>query len=109
MYWFYLSIAIISEVFASSMLKLSDGFSKTLPSVGVVIGYLFSFYFLSLALKGVPLSSAYAIWAGLGIILTAIVSVFYFGQKADIAGIIGIFFILCGVVILNLFSQMAKH
>jgi multidrug resistance protein EbrB len=61
----YLSLAILSEVFGSTMLKLTDGFTNTLPIIGVVIGFLFSFSFLSLALKSIPLSSAYATWSGL--------------------------------------------
>ncbi len=64
-------IAIVAEVFASSMLKVSEGFSRLYPSIGVVIGYVFlSLYLLGLALKGIPLSAAYVIWSGIGIVLT---------------------------------------
>ncbi|WAX71305.1 DMT family transporter [Gallibacterium anatis] len=109
MYWLFLGIAIVAEVFASSMLKVSDGFSRLYPSIGVVISYVLSFYLLGLALKGIPLSAAYAIWSGIGIILTAAISVFFFGQKVDVGGLIGISFILIGVIVLSLFSQMARH
>ncbi|WIM81951.1 DMT family transporter [Gallibacterium anatis] len=109
MYWLFLGIAIVAEVFASSMLKVSEGFSRLYPSIGVVIGYVLSFYLLGLALKGIPLSAAYAIWSGIGIILTAAISVFFFGQKVDVGGLIGISFILIGVIVLSLFSQMARH
>ena len=64
----FLLIAIISEVFASSMLKLTSGFKRLLPSIGVVIGYGAAFYFLSLTLQSLPIGTAYAVWAGLGII-----------------------------------------
>lgn len=109
MYWLFLGIAIVAEVFASSMLKVSEGFIRLYPSIGVVIGYVLSFYLLGLALKGIPLSAAYAIWSGIGIVLTAIISVFFFNQKVDVGGVIGISLIMIGVIVLTLFSQMARH
>lgn len=109
MYWLFLGVAIVAEVFASSMLKVSEGFSRLYPSIGVVIGYVLSFYLLGLALKGIPLSAVYAIWSGIGIILTAAISVFFFGQKVDVGGLIGISLIMIGVIVLTLFSQMARH
>src|SRR5699024_8540769 len=109
MYWLFLGVAIVAEVFASSMLKVSEGFSRLYPSIGVVIGYVLSFYLLGLALKGIPLSAAYAIWSGIGIILTSAISVFFFGQKVDVGGLIGISLIMIGVIVLTLFSQMARH
>ncbi|RPD83572.1 QacE family quaternary ammonium compound efflux SMR transporter [Neisseria weixii] len=109
MHWLFLGLAISCEVFGSTMLKLSHGFSKPLPSAGVVFGFGLAFYFLSLTLKTVPLGTAYAIWAGVGLVLTAGVSVVFFGQKADLPGIAAIALILAGVVVMNLFSQMGGH
>lgn len=109
MHWLFLGIAIIAEIFGSSMLKMSEGFTRLFPSIGVIAGYVLSFYLLSLALKGIPLSAAYAIWSGIGLVLTALVSIVFFGQKVDVGGLIGIGLILLGVVVLNVFSQMAKH
>lgn len=109
MHWWFLGLAIVSEVFGSTMLKLSHGFSKLWPSLGVALGFGLAFYFLSLALKTLPLGTAYAIWAGVGLVLTALVSMVLFGQKADAAGIAGIGLILAGVVVLNLFSKMGGH
>ena len=105
MKYLFLALAIIFEVIGSSFMKASEGFTKWFPSVIVLIAYLICFYFLSLALKMIPLGVAYAIWAGLGIVLTAAVSVFIFKQKIDIAGIVGIVFIVIGVVIMNFFSK----
>lgn len=105
MKYVFLGLAIIFEVIGSSFMKASEGFTKWLPSVIVVVAYLVCFYFLSLALKTIPLGVAYAIWAGLGIVLTAAVSVFIFKQKIDIAAIVGIVFIIIGVVIMNFFSK----
>lgn len=86
LHWLFLALAIVSEVFASSMLKLSDGFTKILPTVGVAVGFIVSFYFLSLALKTMPLGTAYAIWAGLGLVLTSLVSILFFWAKARFHG-----------------------
>ena len=108
-YWLYLAIAIISEITATSSLKASEGFTKLLPSMAVVIGYGLSFYFLSLTLKVIPIGITYAIWAGLGIVLLAIVGWVFYGQKLDTAAIVGIGFILAGVLIMNLFSKTVSH
>lgn len=105
MKYVFLGLAIIFEVIGSSFMKASEGFTKWLPSAIVVVVYVVCFYFLSLALKTIPLGIAYAIWAGLGIVLTAAVSVFIFKQKIDLAAIIGIVFIIIGVVIMNFFSK----
>jgi small multidrug resistance pump len=107
MKYLFLALAIILEVIGSSFMKASDGFTKWLPSTIVVVAYISCFYFLSLALKTIPLGVAYAIWAGLGIVLTASVSVIVFKQKLDLPAIIGIIFIVVGVVIMNFFSKTA--
>ena len=103
-YW-YLAIAIVAEVLATSALKESQGFSKLLPTLLVMAGYGASFYFLSLVLQTVPIGIAYALWAGLGIVLITIVGAVVFGQKMDLAAILGIALIICGVVVLRVFSS----
>lgn len=105
--YLYLGLAIIFEVIGSSFLKASEGFSKLIPSVVVIITYVIAFYCLSLSIKTIPLSIAYAIWAGVGIILTVLVSIFIFKQAIDIPAIIGIAFIITGVLIINYFSKVA--
>lgn len=107
--WIILLVAILSEVIATSALKASDGFSKLGPSVLVVVGYGLAFYFLSLTLKVMPVGIAYAIWAGLGIVLTAVIGWLIFGQKLDFAAFAGIVLILLGVVVINLFSSASSH
>lgn len=110
MHWsILLAVAICSEVFGSTMLKLSQGFTKPLPSIGFVVGFAITFYCLSLVLKHISLGMAYAIWSGVGIILTAIIGVIIFHEKVDIWGVIGIAFILIGVIILNVLSKMGGH
>lgn len=109
MHWMYLAIAITAEVFATSALKASDGFSQIKPSVVVIVGYAVAFYFLSLTLKTIPVGIAYAVWSGLGVVLVSIVGWFYFGQKMDTAAIVGITLIVSGVAVLNLASSMTPH
>jgi len=107
-YW-YLTIAIIAEVLATSALKESEGFSRLVPSLIVVAGYGTSFYFLSLVLQTIPIGVAYALWAGLGIGLITIVGVVMFGQKMDLPAVIGIALIISGVFVLRVFSSYASH
>ncbi len=107
--WVFLGIAIVSEVVATSALKASDGFSRLMPSVVVVVGYLLAFYFLSLTLKAIPIGIAYAIWAGLGIVLIAISSWLLYGQKLDFPAIAGMALIISGVAVINLFSTAGTH
>ncbi len=107
-YW-YLTIAIIAEVLATSALKEAEGFSRLVPSLIVVAGYGASFYFLSLVLQTIPIGVAYALWAGLGIGLITIVGVVMFGQKMDLPAVIGIALIISGVFVLRVFSSYASH
>ncbi|HAO25046.1 MULTISPECIES: SMR family transporter [unclassified Methylophaga] len=107
--WLLLSIAIIAEVFGTSFLKASEGFTRFWPSIAVILGYSVAFYFLALSLKVIPVGIAYAIWAGIGVVLIALIGWIVFGQKLDTAAIIGISMILVGVVVLNVFSNSITH
>ena len=107
--WIYLAITILGEVVATSALKSSNGFTKPIPSAIVIIGYGFAFYFLSLALRSIPVGVAYAIWAGVGIVLVATIAWIFHGQKLDLWAMIGIGLIISGVAVLNLFSRSGTH
>lgn len=109
MNWLYLAIAILAEVVVSSSLLASHGFTRLIPSLVTVIGYIISFYMLSLALRQIPLGIAYAIWSGVGIVLLAVIGYFLYKQTLDFAAILGLGFIITGVVIINLFSQTVGH
>jgi len=100
-----LAVAIISEVFGSSMLKVSNGFKKLFPSIGVVIGFGAAFYLLSLALKAIPLGTAYAIWSGVGTALTALVGVIVYKESINLKKCLGLVLIICGVIVLKLSSS----
>lgn len=103
--WLFLTIAIVSEVVATSALKACDGFTKLGASVVVVIGYVVAFYFLSLALKVIPVGIAYAIWSGLGIILVSLIALVVYGQKLDVPAMAGMGLIIAGVMVINLLSK----
>ena len=109
MNWLYLSIAIVAEVIATSALKAADGFTRSGPSLVVVVGYGVAFYFLSLALRGIPVGIAYAVWSGVGIVLISVIGWIAFGQRLDAAAVLGIGLIMAGVIVLNVFSRSSVH
>lgn len=107
--WWILAIAIIAEVIATSALKVSEGFTRLIPSLVVVVGYAIAFYGLALTLKTIPVGVAYAIWSGMGIVLVTLIGWFLFDQKLDPAAIIGMVLIIAGVVVMNVFSASSSH
>ena len=106
---FYLSIAIVFEVVATSALKLADGFTRPLPSLVSVLGYVLAFYFLSLPLRTMPVGIVYALWSGAGIVLITAIGWLWFRQTLDLPALAGMGFILAGVLIINLFSKTVAH
>ena len=102
-----LGLAILLEVAGSSFLLKSEQFTRTLPTMATLLLYAVAFYTLSLALRHIPLGMAYAIWSGVGIVLTALIGWALFRQSLDWPALIGIGFIVTGVVIMNAFSRAA--
>lgn len=109
MSYLFLAIAILAEVFATTAMKVSEGFTKPLPSGATVIGYAIAFYFLSLTLKTIPTGVAYAIWSGVGIVLISAIAWAFHGQKLDLPAMLGLGLILAGVVVMNVFSKSVAH
>ena len=103
--WIYLLLAILLEVSGTSCMKLSDGFTQIVPSIFVFVFYSSSLVFLTLSIKAIDISVAYAVWSALGTALIAVIGARYFGEpmNATRIGFIGI--IIVGVVGLNLTSQ----
>jgi len=99
--YIFLAISIIGEVIATTMLKMSDGFTVLFPSIGVIVGYGLSFICLSVCLKTIPLSLAYAIWSGVGTALTVLIGVLVWGELFNTIKLSGIILIIGGVVLLN--------
>lgn len=104
-----LTIAIISEVIATTALKATEGFTRWQPSLVVIAGYGLSFYMLSRTLKYIPVGIVYAIWSGVGIVLITLLSWAVYDQKIDLGAAVGMGLIIVGVTVINLFSGTAVH
>jgi len=102
-------LAIVFEIIGTTALKASEQFTKPVPGIITVIGYLLAFYFLSHAIKVVPVGIAYAIWSGVGIIFITIIGIVAFKQIPDIPALIGLALIIAGVAVINLFSRTVNH
>ena len=100
-----LSLSILFEVFATTMLKLTNGFTETIPLILTLLGYGLSFFLLSITLKTIPLSIAYAIWAGAGTVLTAAISFLFWEENLTLLKSIALCLIIGGIVILNLSEE----
>ena len=105
MYWFYLALAIVFEVLGTTSMKLSEGFSKIVPSVAMMLFYILSLAALTMALKKIEMSVAYAIWAGVGTALITVIGLFLFKEELSLLKIVSILLIIAGVVGLHLSSQ----
>ncbi len=104
-----LAISICAETLATTMMKASDGLTRIIPSMVVVVGYAISFYGLSQVVKTMNIGIAYAIWAGMGIFLVSIMSFLFYKQKLDLPAIMGMVFIAVGILIIQLFSKSVSH
>lgn len=100
--YLFLLMAITSEIFGTSMLKASAGFTKLYPSIATVVGFGVAFYSLSLSLQQIPLGVAYAIWSGVGTVVTAIIGIVIWKETASLTTVLGIVLIVAGVVVINL-------
>ncbi|TVS05445.1 MAG: QacE family quaternary ammonium compound efflux SMR transporter [Rhodobacteraceae bacterium] len=104
MHWLYLGVAILFETIGTTALKASDGMTRALPALVVVLAYALSFWLLAIVLRVIPVGVAYAIWSGLGICFIALIGWFVFGQRLDAPALLGIGLIIAGIVVINIFS-----
>jgi small multidrug resistance pump len=102
LFWIYLLIAILTEVVGTTMMKVSQGLTRLMPSVLMFVMYGISFVFMALALKKIEVSTAYAIWSGLGTALIATIGILAFRESFNIPKMAGLALIIAGVVLLNL-------
>ena len=107
--YFYLFIAIVGEVIATTYLKSTDNFTEFLPTTYVVIGYGTAFYFMMLAMKTIPIAITYSIWAAIGISAITILGALKYKEIPDMLAILGLFLIILGVIILVFFSKMSAN
>jgi small multidrug resistance pump len=104
-----LTLAIASEVVGTTALKASEGFSRPLPSLLVVLGYAAAFYLFSLSIQHLPLGVAYAIWSGMGTVGAVVMGVLIWQEVLDVPRVLGILLILAGVLLLNVVTPTAAE
>ena len=109
MVYILLITAIVAEVFATSAMARSDGFTRLWPSLISFFGYGLAFYLLSLVTRTVPVGIVYAVWSGAGIVLVAAAGWLFFDQKLDLPATVGMAMIVVGVLIINLLSKSVSH
>lgn len=107
--YYYLAIAICAEVIATASMKAVKGFSTPIPLILVIVGYTTALFLLTLVVRTIPVGVAYAIWAGLGIVMVSIAALFIYGQRLDLPAVLGMGLIVAGVVVIQLFSRTAGH
>jgi small multidrug resistance pump len=103
--WLMLALAIVSELIGETALKSAGGFKKIVPSIIVFVCFVLSYVFLSLSIKVVPLSIAYAVWSGIGVFATAVIGTLLFREILTWPRIAGMALVIVGTVLLNLFTQ----
>ncbi|MBA4729889.1 MAG: DMT family transporter [Gammaproteobacteria bacterium] len=104
MSYIYLFGAIALEVLGTMLLPLSNNFTKVLPTLILILAYLTSFYLLSITVQKLPLSVVYASWAGLGVFSVSILSYVIYKQTLTLPVIIGLFLIVIGVTLVNIYK-----
>jgi small multidrug resistance pump len=102
-------MAICFEVVATSMLPMTREFTRWKPSLAFFSLFFCALFCLTKAIRTIPVGIAYAIWSGIGIVLISFAGYFLYKQKLDIPAVVGILFIITGVLVINLFSKTAGH
>jgi small multidrug resistance pump len=108
-HWLALVIAIIAEVIGTTALKASNEFTRLMPSLIVLVGYGTAFYVMSISMRVLPVGIMYAIWSGMGIVLISVLGWLVYRQTLDVPAIVGLGFIIAGVIIINVFSKSVGH
>lgn len=107
--YYLLAIAICAEVIGTVSMKAVKGLSTPIPLLLVIVGYAIAFWMLTLVVRTIPVGVAYAVWAGMGIVMVSIAALFIYDQKLDLPAIAGMGLIVAGVVVIQLFSKTAGH
>ena len=107
--YIWLFFAVVTETLGTTALQASQQFTRFWPSVAVVVCYAASFYLLAGALRYMPVGIVYAYWSGLGIVLIACIGYVLFGQKLDLAAVLGLSMIIGGIVVIQVFSNTTNH
>ena len=105
MHWIYLLLAGVLEVAWAVAMKYSNGFTVIVPTVITIAGYIASAVFLSLALKSLPLGTAYSMWTGFVIVGTTLLGIMLFGERLNVMQVVCVIMIIVGIVGLKLLSE----
>ena len=105
MKWIYLFIAGALEITWAVTMKMSNGFTLLIPSIITGVGYIASAAFLSIALKHLPLGTAYAMWTGMGIVGTTLLGIFLFNEKLTVPQVICVILIVVGIAGLKILAK----
>ncbi|OIK09065.1 hypothetical protein BIV60_24945 [Bacillus sp. MUM 116] len=106
--WIYLILGIIAEVLGSTSMKISEGFTKLIPSILIFVFYGLSLILVTISLKTIEVGIAYAVWAGLGVAIITCISIFLFHESFSLIKVISILLIIAGVIGLNLSGETGK-
>lgn len=107
--YLFLALAIMFEVAWAILLKYTENFTRLWPTVATLVTYLAALYFLNLTVRTMSVGIAYAVWAGTGMVLIALLGVVVLKQQLDLPAIIGLTLIVAGVLVLNLGSKSVTH
>lgn len=105
MKWFYLILAGMFEILWAVAMNYSEGFSKLVPSIITAIGYIASAVFLAMALRELPLGTAYAMWTGAGVVGTSVLGMLLFQEKLTMPQVLCILMIVVGIAGLKLLDK----
>jgi small multidrug resistance pump len=109
MHYFYLTLAILLEVTATTTLKATREFTEFWPSIIVITGYVAAFFFLTLTLRHMTVGVTYAIWSGAGIVLIALTGVLFYNEVLDLPAVTGMALIIAGVFVIHFFSKTSVY
>lgn len=107
--YLFLGLAIVSEVIATTSLKATAGFTRFWPTVISIAGYGAAFYCLSLTMERIPVGVTYAVWSGAGLVLITVLARVVYGERPDLAALLGMGLILSGILVMGLFSKTFGH
>lgn len=103
--YFFLAAAIVTEIFGTSALKMSDGLTDLLPGLVAIGAYIASFYFVSQTLTELPIGLVYATWSAFGIVGVALIGTVAFDEPVDLVGLVGMTLVIAGIILLNVYSD----
>lgn len=107
--YFFLALAIVSEVVATTSLKATEGFTRLWPTLLTILGYGSAFYALSRTMDHIPVGITYAVWSGAGLVIITLLARVLYNQRPDLPAYLGMGLILAGILVMGIFSKSMVH